>query len=53
MSVLLKTKCFYIFTNNSKSEQNKTIPHTVFETLTAILDTKLERFRGGFFDLEI
>ena len=54
--VIVKTKCFYSFTNNSKLnlKQLKKF-RTLFlkNSLTTILDTKLKRFQGGFFELRM
>ena len=54
--VIAKTKCFYSFTNNSKLnlKQLKKF-RTLFLniSLTTILDTKLKRFQGGFFELRM
>ena len=55
-SKLVKTKCFYSFTNNSKLnlKQLKKF-RTLFlkNSLTTILDTKFKRFQGGFFELRM
>ena len=46
--VITKSKCCKSFTNNSKA-----IPHTIFETLATIFDTKLRRFHSCFFELKM
>ena len=52
--VIAKTKCFYSFTNNSKSKAKLKQFRTLFlrHSLRTVLDTKLKRFHG-FFELEI
>ena len=53
MFVLAKTKCFYDFIHNSKSNQNFNYStQSLRHSLTAIHDTKLKIFQCGFFELE-
>ena len=53
--VIVKTKCFYSFTNNSESKAKLKQFRTLFlrHSLRTVLDTKLKRFHGGFFELEM
>ena len=52
--LLSKTSVFIVLPTIQNQSKTKTIPHINFETsLTTILDKKLKRFNGGFFEMEM